>query len=100
MGSSIGHYFGIFSTQFGGSGQHRMLLLDLALKKKIHDINISSGKKYYVELASNSYSTSLLTLNQFDRQTTDARNDELIFRVCTFKRGAVATYYLGTYHQT
>ena len=76
-----------------------MLLLDLALKKKIHDINISSGKKLCG--ASNSYSSTLLTLNQLtDGRTTDARNDELIFRVCTFKRGAVATYYLGTYHQT
>ena len=70
-----------------------MLLLDLALKKKIHDINISSGKKLCG--ASNSYSSTivltLLTLNQLtDGRTTDARNDELIFRVCTL-RGAVAT---------
>ena len=61
------------------------------LEKKIHDINISCGKKLC--RASNSYSstsTTLLTLNQFDGRTTDARNDELIFRVCTL-RGAVPT---------
>ena len=50
---------------------NRMLLLDLALKKKIHDINISSGKKLCG--ASNSYSSTivltLLTLNQL----TDGR---------------------------